>query len=234
MKVCINCGARQDDTMIFCNQCKESLGDPISEEEKELIEKQIQKKLEKSYKKLNYILLSKILLIIYTGLPLIICSIHAMSIHYTVRTGGFIDLSDIVIAIVQIFWGIVLLVANLIIFIKLKFKKTLNRTWTHQISYFIAYILVCIVSNYNIMSMTGRYSVLSFNLSCLMPFIIIIFIVIFNLLIKLKIDKDTFDVNIPLIISIILIIALIVSVIFYYTELNDVRNWRIIYWNYPI
>ena len=53
MKICVNCGARQNDTMIYCSQCKEKLGDPISEEEQDLIEKQDKKKLEKSYKKLS-------------------------------------------------------------------------------------------------------------------------------------------------------------------------------------
>jgi hypothetical protein len=51
MKICINCGARQNDTMIFCNQCNEKLEKPISEEDKEVIEKQIEKTLENLYKK---------------------------------------------------------------------------------------------------------------------------------------------------------------------------------------
>ena len=57
MKICNNCGAKQNDTMIFCSQCKEKLREPISEEEKELIEKQTEKKLEKLHNKLGFQLL---------------------------------------------------------------------------------------------------------------------------------------------------------------------------------
>ena len=56
MKICVNCGARENDTMIFCSQCKEKLGEPISGEEKEFLEKQTEQKLAKSYKKSNSIL----------------------------------------------------------------------------------------------------------------------------------------------------------------------------------
>jgi len=38
LKVCINCGAHQDDTTVFC-QCEEALGNSISDGGQELIEK---------------------------------------------------------------------------------------------------------------------------------------------------------------------------------------------------
>jgi len=56
MKVCENCGARQSDVMIFCEQCKEKLGEPVSEEEKIMIEKLTEKNIKKLYKKSNSIL----------------------------------------------------------------------------------------------------------------------------------------------------------------------------------
>jgi|GEM_PF-2901222 len=51
MKVCENCGARQSDVMIFCEQCKEKLGEPVSEEEKVMIEKLTEKNIKGLYEK---------------------------------------------------------------------------------------------------------------------------------------------------------------------------------------
>ena len=51
MKVCGDCGAKNKNTVFYCIQCKEKLGEPISEEEKEAIEKQTERMLEKLSKK---------------------------------------------------------------------------------------------------------------------------------------------------------------------------------------
>ena len=76
MKVCSNCGARENDATIFCSQCKEKLVDPISEDEKELIEKETKKTLEKSYKKSNSILSKTIFLL--SLLPYVFIILNAL------------------------------------------------------------------------------------------------------------------------------------------------------------
>ena len=80
----MNCGTLQENAVIFCNQCKEKLGEPISEEEKELIEKQNKKILKKSYKKskvLSLVLFPIIMTLLFLILPFLNVSSHLKSIE---------------------------------------------------------------------------------------------------------------------------------------------------------
>jgi len=104
VKVCSKCGARQNDTIIFCNQCKEKLGKPISEEEKNLIDKQTGIKLEKLHKKSNSMLLKKILCILICILsPSVLTFLYFLTLRilpFIIIIGGiyyFITIAGIVL-----------------------------------------------------------------------------------------------------------------------------------------
>lgn len=125
--------------------------------------------------------MKKIALCFYFGLPFFICSLFAVLVKYTTFKGGFIDFSSLSVLISYVFWGIILAVINLLLF---KSKQVLTHTWSHQIAYLIAYILLCIVSN--IFVKPGH----SCNLIFVIPIIIFAFIIILNVILPITIKPQ--------------------------------------------
>lgn len=158
----------------------------------------------------------------YIELPFFICSLFAVLIKYTTRSGGFIDLSAALVFLSFVFLGVVLSFINALLFVRLKSKQILNRTWAHQTAHLIAYILLCVVSDVFI----EPYH--SYNLAFLMPIIIFIFILILNIILCIltrpENKEGAFD-KISLIAFILLLCVSVVSTYHYYIEWDFCKKW---------
>ena len=156
---------------------------------------------------------------LYTGLPFFICSLFAVFFKYTTLGGGIFDFSGIIVLFSFGFFGIILFITNLLLFIRLKSKQILNRIGIYQAAHLISYIILCIVSNIYIKAYR------SYNLAFLMPIIIFAFITTLNLIIyvhsKNKKGREIVFNKVSLIACVLL---LCVSTGYYYIRWTSCRE----------
>ena len=166
--------------------------------------------------------MKRILLGFYCSLPFFICSLFAVLIKYTTRGGGMFDFSELIVCCSFVFFGTVLLIVNLLIFARLKNKQILTTTRIYQWGYLIAYTLLCGVAEVCI------EPVLSYDLAFVMPFIIMAFVVVFNIVIgiilKSKNNGVWLDKASVIALAILLCIA-VASISHYYVEWASCKEW---------
>ena len=148
----------------------------------------------------------------------IICGIG--SVHYHQRRNDWF--SELFVFVSFVFWGIILIVTNLLISIRLKNKQILNSFWIYQVSYLIAYFLLCVASE---LLDKPAYS---YDLAFLMPFILFaisIFLNVIIIIIKKTINHDGIFDKVSLIACILLLCFSVVSITHYYIKCNPSKEW---------
>ncbi|HCC06580.1 MAG TPA: hypothetical protein DEP72_00235 [Clostridiales bacterium] len=162
--------------------------------------------------------MKKIMYIIYTSLPFFICSILVGLSKLSNPGGGIFDLSGAAILISDVFYGIVLLITNLLLFGRLSKKLILNQNQGKmQIVYLVTYSLICIFSAYAM----DEYS---YNLASMFPIIIALLILGINIIIKLDVDKSISN-KMSYVFFIIFVLALFGSLESYYGKARYIKEW---------
>jgi hypothetical protein len=166
--------------------------------------------------------MKKLLIATYLSFPFFTCSLFAVLVQYTTSGGGMFDFSILVVWVTFVFWGTIMSVINILISKVLERKQILNSIWMYQIAYFIAYVLICIVSGLFIRPMYS-YKMVSFT-----PFILIVVSVFLNIIIniiKKPINEKCIFDKAPIIVGIVLLCFSIVSITYFYVQWDSSKEW---------
>lgn len=171
--------------------------------------------------------MTKIRYIIYTSIPFFILSLNSiMLIYKNTPPSGIFDMSGVGVVIGLFLNGIILLIANMIIFNRLDKKDIIDEIPINLIvTYSISYILILLFS------FIAIEPIYSYELAFMMPIIMLFITIFINYITDIEIDVEFSEGKKPIFFFIVFIIILINSLFNYYSGCILGKKWAYEHWS---